>query len=90
MSASRTKVAAEKPAEAGEKSALEIDAAELELRVHIAELRARQVEAEIRLVNAMAQRRQLKEENLRAFKKFKLHHRRKHEKGAQLPEDDGN
>lgn len=90
MSASRTKIAAEKPAEAGGKSALEIDAAELELRVHIAELRARQVEAEIRLVNAMAQRRQLKGDNLQAFKKLKLRHRRKHEKGAETSEEDGN
>jgi hypothetical protein len=49
-----------KPMVSKKKNAEPVNVDELEARVRLAELRAREVEAEIRLVAAMAKRRELK------------------------------
>jgi hypothetical protein len=48
------------PGKTGKKTAEPINVDELEARVKLTELRAREVEAEIRLIAAMAKRRELK------------------------------
>lgn len=84
MKANKKQRSGERAAKASEKSPMGAEIAELKLRVLIAELRARQVEAEIRLVNAMEKRRELRKDNLRAFKKIKSDERKRM---AKPPDD---